>query len=187
MNINKPGDPKKTGPKKAKKLVPKPSNFGTKHEAIHSAGMLDEVEVVFNKKKGTVTKKIPKFAPSKTLRPLKPSHDGPDNKQAVEKLAKVAQNLGKMGTVYKPAQKAGEKVSQAVKGKQTRAKAVLKSWNMFGDDTQEVKNDSIFVTKLNKNMPFDSSGVQMMKDPKGKSFVEASERLTYKDGKIQKQ
>jgi len=160
---------------------------GKAQEKVRDAGTLPEVEIVFNKKKGTITKKIPKFAPSKTLRPLKPSHDGPDNKQAVEKLAKVAQNLGKMGAVSKPAQKAGEKVSQAVKGKQTKAKDVLKSWNMFGDDTQEVKNDSIFVTKLNKNMPFDSSGVKMMKDPEGTSFVEASERLTYKDGKIQKQ
>ena len=163
---------------------------GKAHERVHDIGTLPEVEVVFNKKKGTVTKKIPKFAPSKTLRPLKPSHDGPENKQAIDKLAKVAQNLGKMGAVYRPAVKVGEKAAQAVKdvkGKQRRAKDILKSWNMFGDDTQEVKNDSIFVTKLNKNMPFDSSGVKMMKDPEGKSFVEASERLTYKDGKIQKQ
>jgi len=160
---------------------------GSVHEPVHSAGTLPEMEVVFNKKKGTITKKIPKFAPSKTLRPLKPSHDGPDNKQAIDKLAKVAQNLGAKAAVNVPKIKAAKKVANPVKGQQSRAKDVLKSWNMFGDDTQEVKNDSIFVSKLNKNMPFDSSGVKMMKDPEGKSFVEASERLTYKDGKIQKQ
>ena len=166
----------------------KPGNpKGKMHESVHDAGVLPEVEVVFNRKTGTVTKNIPKFAPSKTLRPLKPSHDGPDNKQAVEKLAKVAQNLGARSARDIPVGRVAKEIAKPVKGQQRRAKDVLKSWNMFGDDTQEVKNDSIFVSKLNKNMPFDSSGVKMMKDPEGRSFVEASERLTYKDGKIQKQ
>ena len=169
----------------------KPGRPGGKaHESVHDAGTLPEVEIVFNKKKGTITKKIPKFAPSKTLRPLKPSHDGPDNKQAIDKLAKVAKNIGAKASKDVPAAKAGEIMAKPIKGQQRRAKDVLKSWNMFGDDTQEVKNDSIFVSKLNKNMPFDSTGVKMMNgapEAGGGKFVQASERLTYKNGKIQKQ
>ncbi len=168
----------------------KPGNpKGPSHEPVHEQGMLPEVEIVFNKKKGTVTKKTPKFAPSKKLRPLEPSHDGPDNKQAIDKLAKVAKNLSAQAFKDVPAAKAGKKMAKSIKGQQRRAKDVLKTWNMFGDDTQEVKNDSIFVSKLNKNMPFDSTGVKMMNaapEAGGGKFVQADEKLTYKNGKIQK-
>lgn len=162
---------------------------GPKHEQQQPPVELPEFEVVFNKKKGTVTKNLPKFAPSKKLRPVEQSHDGPDNKQALEKLAKVAQNLGARGASNMPVKRVAKEIANPVKGQQRRAKDVLKSWNMFGDDTQEIENDSIFVTKLNKKLPFDSTGVKTMNaapEGGGGKFVQQDEKLTYKNGKIQK-